>query len=176
VHSFNKGTGKVEIQLKWDPSPLGAPDCDLDIIAATYRVNGPHGEPAYLVYFDSRSPDGTITLNRDSRNGQGLGVDELMTLELDRLGDEYGRVVVGVAIQQHSGRMVFADVLNPGFRIVEGYTELAAGDFGQVADATAAAVAQFTRNGSGEWEFTEFVRGFDTDANSFARTMGSAPS
>ncbi|WNI19026.1 TerD family protein [Actinacidiphila sp. ITFR-21] len=176
MHSFNKGTGKVEVQLKWDPSPLGAPDSDLDIIAATYTTGDTHGAPAYLVYFDSRSPDGTITLNRDSTNGRGFGIDESMTLELNRLGDGYGRVVVGVAIQQHNGRMVFGDILNPEFRIVEGYTELSAGDFGEVAGSTAATVAEFVRYGGGEWEFHPFVRGFDADPNTFARTMGGAPS
>lgn len=124
MHSLNKGTEKVEVQLKWDPSPLGAPDSDLDLIAATYLARDPGGEPAYLVYFDSRSPDGTITLNRDSKNGKGLGIDESMTLELHRLGADYGRVIVGVAIQQNGGRLVFADVLNPEFRVMEGYTEL----------------------------------------------------
>lgn len=157
-----------------DPSPLGASPSDLDIIAATYLVGDPSGEPAHLVHFDSRSPDGTITHNRDSRDGKGLGVDELMTLELDRIGDAYGRVVVGVAIQQRDGRRVFGEVLNPGFRILEGHTELAKGDFSDVAGATAATVAEFTRDGAGEWGFHELVLGFDTDPNSFARTMGSA--
>ncbi len=63
----NKDIGKVEVRIKWDPSPHGEPDIDLDIIAATYRAEEPYGSPAYLVHFDSRSPDGTITLNRDSR-------------------------------------------------------------------------------------------------------------
>ncbi|WP_167538231.1 TerD family protein, partial [Streptomyces caniferus] len=85
MSTFNKGIEKVEVTLKWDPSPLGTPDNDLDIVAATYTADAPHGDPAYLVHFDSRSPDGTITLNRDSRTGQGFGFDEIMTLELDRL-------------------------------------------------------------------------------------------
>ncbi|WP_329139457.1 TerD family protein [Streptomyces sp. NBC_01476] len=172
MHSLNKGTEKVEVQLKWDPSPLGAPDSDLDLIAATYLARDPGGEPAYLVYFDSRSPDGTITLNRDSKNGKGLGIDESMTLELHRLGADYGRVIVGVAIQQNGGRLVFADVLNPEFRVMEGYTELSGGDFAEVAGATAATVAEFVRTGSGVWEFHPYVRGFDTDPNDFALTMG----
>jgi tellurium resistance protein TerD len=174
VYGFSKGTGKVEVQLKWDPSPLGTPPSDLDLIAATYFAADPSGEPAYLVHFNSRSPDGTIIYERDSRDGKGFGVDELMTLELDRISDAYGRVLVGVAIQQHDGRRVFGEVLNPEFRILEGYTELAAGDFSDVAGATAATVAEFTRNTSGTWDFHELVRGFDTDLNSFARTMGSA--
>ena len=37
------------------------------------------------MYFDSRSPDGTIYLDRDSRTGQGLGYDEVMTIELSRM-------------------------------------------------------------------------------------------
>ncbi|BCK68101.1 hypothetical protein Srufu_020540 [Streptomyces libani subsp. rufus] len=95
MSTLSKGIEKVEVTLKWDPSPLGTPDNDLDIVAATYTADAPHGEPAYLVHFDSRSPDGTITLNRDSRTGQGFGFDEIMTLELDRLAETYTRVIVG---------------------------------------------------------------------------------
>ena len=73
-------------------------------MAGTYRATDPYGAPAYLVHFDSRSPDGTINLNRDSRTGQGLGTDESMTLELERLSSEYARVVVGITIQQGAGR------------------------------------------------------------------------
>lgn len=174
MSSLNKGAGKVEVHLKWDPSPVGERDSDLDIIAATYLAAAPHGEPAYLVHFGSRSPDGTITLNRDSLNGKGLGSDEIMTFELDRLSAEYGRVVVGAAIQQRAGRMVFADVANPAFRVMAGYTTLAGGTFSAVSGATAATVAEFVRDDSGAWVFHEYVRGFDATPDTFARTMGGA--
>lgn len=173
MSSLNKGNAKVEVRLKWDPSPLGAPTSDLDIIAATYLAGAPHGAPAYLVHFDSRSPDGTITLNRDSVNGKGLGDDEVMTLELDRLGAQYARVVIGVAIQQRDGRMVFGDIAHPSVRILEGYTQLTGTDFAALADATAATVCEFVRHDSGEWEFRELPRGFDADPNTFGHTMGS---
>lgn len=175
MSSINKGTGKVEVRLKWDPSPLGAPASDLDIIAATYLAGAPHGAPAYLVHFDSRSPDGTITLNRDSVNGKGLGDDEVMTLELDRLGTAYGRVVVGVAIQQRDGRMVFGDIANPSVRVMEGYTKLMGTDFAALSESTAATVGEFVRHASGEWEFHELPRGFDADPNTFAQEMGGSP-
>ncbi|MDT0309531.1 TerD family protein [Streptomyces sp. DSM 44917] len=171
--ALNKGVDKVQVMVKWDPSPLGAPAHDLDLIAATYRAEAPHGEPAYLVHFDSRSPDGTITLNRDSSTGQGLGFDEVLTLELERLAPAYGRVVVGVAIQQGGGRKTFGDVSRTQVRIVEGYDELATDDFGAVAGATAATVAEFARREDGSWSFRPFVRGFDADPAGFAATMGS---
>ncbi|MGP4000787.1 TerD family protein [Streptomyces sp. 8N706] len=173
MSSLNKGLGKVEVTLRWDPSPSGAPDNDLDIIAATYPADGPYGEPAYLVHFDSRSPDGTITLNRDSRTGQGFGSDEVMTLEFDRLALTYARVVVGVAIQQREGRRTFGEIANTGVRILEGHQELARDDFAKVSGATAATVAEFVRDASGEWRFRPAVRGFDVDPDSFAATMGS---
>ncbi|MDG9703409.1 TerD family protein [Streptomyces sp. DH37] len=175
MSSLNKGVGKVEVALRWDPSPSGAPSHDLDIVAATYSADDPYGEPVYLVHFDRRSPDGTIILNRDSRTGLGFGNDEVMTVELERLAPSFGRVVVGVAIQQSGGRRTFGDIANTGVRITEGYTELARHDFSAVSGATAATVAEFTRNGSGAWEFREDVRGFDTDPDSFARRMGAVP-
>ncbi|MGH3312672.1 MAG: TerD family protein [Streptomyces sp.] len=173
VSSLNKGLGKVEVTLKWDPSPLGAPVHDLDIIAATYSTDDPYGEPAYLVHFDSRSPDGTITLSRDSRTGQGFGPDEALVLELDRLAPAYGRVVVGVVIQQSGGRRTFGDIANSAVRVAVGHHELAGDDFADVAGSTAATVAEFTRAGAEEWEFHDTVSGFDTDPESFAGVMGS---
>ncbi|MFF4607471.1 TerD family protein [Streptomyces sp. NPDC001339] len=172
MNTFDKGIEKVEVALKWDPSPTGTPDHDLDIIAATYTADAPHGDPAYLVHFDSRSPDGTINLNRDSRTGQGFGYDEIMILELNRLAETYARVVVGVAIQQVAGRTVFGDIANAAVRIREGYAELAQHDFAAVAGSTAATVAEFARNEAGKWQFRADVRGFSTDPSTFARSMG----
>ncbi|MFD5034671.1 TerD family protein [Streptomyces sp. NPDC058405] len=174
MSSLNRGVAKVEVTLKWDPSPLGRPPHDLDLVAATYTSDDPSGKPAYLVHFGSRSPDGTITLDRESRTGQGFGSDEEMTLELDRLAARYSRVVVGVAIQQRDGRRTFADIVNPGVRILEGYTELAEHDFAAVPGSTAATFAEFTRDGSGAWQFRTSVRGFDTDPQSFGALMGDA--
>ncbi|WP_327370251.1 TerD family protein [Streptomyces sp. NBC_01217] len=168
----NKDIEKVEVRLKWDPSPQGAPAHDLDIIAATYLAEAPYGSPAYLVHFDSRSPDGTITLNRDSRTGLGLGFDEVMTLELHRLAPRYTRVVVGVAIQQRDGRRTFAEIAHTGVQVREGYTNLAEDNFSAVGAATAATVAEFIRDASGAWEFRSAVRGFDGDPGSFAGAMG----
>ncbi|MEU0846188.1 TerD family protein [Streptomyces sp. NPDC005962] len=172
MSGLSKGLGKIEVALKWDPSPSGEPANDLDIVAGTYLATDPYGDPAYLVHFDSRSPDGTIYLNRDSRTGQGLGTDEAMTLEFERLSEEYSRVVVGVAIQQSAGPKTFGDVRNASVRIVEGYTELLEGDFTAVPGATAATVAEFTRDESGEWGIHGVTRGFAVDPETFTDVMG----
>ncbi|MFD4032338.1 TerD family protein [Streptomyces sp. NPDC058637] len=168
-----KDIEKVEVRVKWDPSPSGEPANDLDIIAATYEAGAPYGSPAYLVHFDSRSPDGTITLNRDSRTGQGFGFDEVMTIELDRLSDTYARVVVGVAIQQRDGHKTFGHIEQTAVQIREGYTNLAEDDFSGVQAATAAVVAEFTRDETGSWGFHSAVRGFDGDPDTFATVMGN---
>jgi tellurium resistance protein TerD len=173
MSGINKGIRKAELAVKWDPSPPGRPPTDLDIVAATYPAADPYGDPAYVVHFDSRSPDGTIYLNRDSTDGKGFGWDEIMTVELYRLDSRYARVVVGVVIQQHTGRKTFVDVLNPALRLREGYTVLAEDDFGGVLGSTAATVAEFVRDASGGWMFRPGIRGYDTDPTGFARLMGS---
>ncbi|WP_073946872.1 TerD family protein [Streptomyces kebangsaanensis] len=174
MSGFSKGMRRAEVALKWDPSPAGQPPTDLDVVAATYRAGDPYGDPAYVVHFDSRSPDGTIHLDRDSRDGLGFGWDEVMTLELDRLDDRYARVVVGVVVQQRPVRRTFADVLGPGLRVREGYTVLAEDDFAGVPGATAAVVAEFSRDASGSWGFRPGLHGFDDDPDTFTRTMGRA--
>ncbi|MFG2616584.1 TerD family protein [Streptomyces sp. NPDC048507] len=179
MSALRKSLAKVEVGLRWDPSPAGTPANDLDIVAAVYAAADPYGEPVYLVHFGSRAPDGTITLARDSRTGQGFGFDEVMTLELDRLAPELGRVVVGVVIQDAGGaagadRKTFADVAGTGLRIREGYTDLATGDFAEVARATSATVARFTRDAEGGWSLDAALLGFDADPQEFARIMGAA--
>ncbi|GAB2442259.1 TerD family protein [Streptomyces incanus] len=174
MNGVNKGIGKVEIALRWDPSPAGQPATDLDLVAAPYPASDPHGDPSYVVHFDSRSPDGTIILDRDSRDGKGFGFDEIMTLELNRLDARYARVVVGVVIQQHQEPRTFAGVRHPGLRIREGYTVLAEDDFGGVLGSTAATVAEFTRDSTGAWDFHPGVQGFQEDPVAFTRAMGAA--
>lgn len=174
VSGLNKGVGKVEVALKWDPAPAGAPAHDLDLVAAVYTSEDPHGTPAQLVHFGSRSPDGTITLHRDSRTGQGFGYDEAMTLELDRLAPRYVRVVVGVAIQQGGGRIVFGRIAETSVRVSEGYTELLTDDFSGAAEATAATVVEFVRDGSSGWTLRPLPQGFDADPQTFGALMGAA--
>ncbi|MEV7886246.1 TerD family protein [Streptomyces sp. NPDC002817] len=174
MNALNKGIRKVEVSLKWDPSPVGSAATDLDIVAATYLEADPYGDPAYVVHFDSRSPDGTITLNRDSKDGKGFGWDEVMTLELNRLDSRYARVVVGVVIQQRSVDRTFVGVLNPALRIREGYTVLTEDNFGSVLGATAATVAEFVRDGSGTWELHPGTHGFEDDPAGYTRAMGQA--
>ncbi|MFE9449832.1 TerD family protein [Streptomyces sp. NPDC006739] len=174
MNTFSKGIRKAEVALQWDPSPAGRPPTDLDIVAATFVTGDEYGAPAYLVHFDSRSPDGTIFLNRDSTDGKGFGWDEVMTLELDRLSERYARVVVGVVIQQGSEHRTFVSVLNPAVRIREGYTVLAQHDFGSVLGATAATVAEFVRDESGGWNFHPGLHGFEEDPADFTRVMGRA--
>ncbi|GHH30048.1 TerD-family protein [Streptomyces lanatus] len=175
MSSVSKGLGKIEVKLKWDPSPLGEAPRHLDIIAATYSESDPHGRPEYVVHYDSRSPDGTITMPRHSQTGQGFGFVETMVLEFDRMAPTYGRVVVGVAIHQDGGRRIFGDLRNAGVLVVEKYSELLKDDFTQVAGSTAATIAEFVRNGSGQWQLHKMVRGYDSGPVAFMAEMGSVP-
>ncbi|MFG2794285.1 TerD family protein [Streptomyces sp. NPDC048419] len=173
MSSIGGGLDRAEVKLRWDPSSYAEPPRHLDIIAATYSVDDPYGRPVYVVHTESRSPDGTINMSRHSETGMGLGFVEAMVLEFDRMSPAYGRVVVGVAIHQDGGPRTFADLSNAGVVVVEGYKELLVDDFAQVADATAATVAEFGRDASGAWRFRAMVRGFDADPVLFAAEMGS---
>jgi len=172
-NGLGSGLGKVEVRLRWDPSPYGEPARHLDIVAATYAVDDPYGRPEYVVHTESRSPDGTITMIRHSETGQGLGFVEVMELEFARLSSAYGRVVVGVAIHQNGGSRTFGDLSRAGVVVVESYREVLTEDFTRVAGATAATIAEFTRDASGAWRLRELVRGFDSNPEGFMAEMGS---
>ncbi|WP_369390344.1 TerD family protein [Streptomyces sp. CG1] len=175
MSTTSAGLGKVEVKLKWDPSPLGEPPRHLDIIAATYSVDDLYGRPVYVVDYERRSPDGTITMPRHSETGMGFGFVEVMVLEFDRLAPVYGRVVVGVAIHQDGGPRTFGDIRNAGVLVAEKYTELLKDDFAQVAESTATTVAEFVRDDSGQWRMHEMIRGYDSDPVTFTAEMGSVP-
>lgn len=81
-------------------------------------------------------------------------------------------MVIGVVIQQIQEHRTFVSVLNPAFRIREGYTVLAEDDFGDVLGATAATVAEFVRETSDSWSFHSGVQGFEDDPSTFTRIMG----
>ncbi|MFI0510423.1 TerD family protein [Streptomyces sp. WSLK1-5] len=167
------GLGKVQVRLKWDPSPYGEPARHLDIIAATYPAGDPYGRPEYVVHTESRSPDGTINMTRHSETGLGLGYVEVMELEFERLSSAYGRVVVGVAIHQNGVPRTFGDLSHAGVLVVEGYRQLLSDDFATVADATAATIAEFTRDTSGAWHFAQLIHGFESNPTGFMAEMGT---
>ncbi|MFG3282393.1 TerD family protein [Streptomyces sp. NPDC048111] len=173
MSGIGKGLGTVEVALRWDPSPLGSPAHDLDLLAAVYTASDPAGPPAHWVSFERRSPDGTVFLDRDSRTGQGLGYDEVMKLDLGRMAERHVRVLVGVVLQQGAGRLVFGDVAGTGVRVREDRTELSRHGLAEVADARAATVAEFTRDPSGAWRFQPVLRGYDLDPDAFLATMGA---
>ncbi|MFJ9896741.1 TerD family protein [Streptomyces sp. NPDC091280] len=172
MNSASKELGKIEVKLKWDPSPWSRPPHHLDLIATTYSVDAPYGRPVYVVHHDSRSPDGTINMPRHSETGLGFGYVEVMVLELDRLASSFARVVVGVAIHQESGPKTFGDLSNAGVLVVEGYRELLEDDFTQVAGSSATTVAEFSRDASGAWGFHPMIQGSDSDPALFTAEMG----
>lgn len=174
MSSVTTGLQKIEVRLRWDPSPVGESPRHLDIVAATYSTDDPYGDPAYVVHYDSRSPDGTINMTRHSETGMGFGFVEVMALELDRLAPSYSRVVVGVVIHQDADPRTFSDIENAGVLVVEKYTDLLETDFTPVAGSTAATIVEFRRNDSDAWKLHELIQGFDCDATDFPAEMGSA--
>ncbi|RBM14939.1 TerD family protein [Streptomyces sp. PT12] len=172
----SRGIARAEVMIKWDPSPAGEASRDVDIIAGVFRKDDPFGAPVYVVHPGRRSPDGTITVKRESRTGQGFGYDEVMAFEFDRMSSDYVRVVVGVAVQQAGGARTLGEAGNPRVRVVEGHDELVPErGLPEVAGALSATVGEFTRDGAGPWAFAASVRGFDADPEEFARVMGRRP-
>ena len=125
-----------------------------------------------VVFVISAAGLGAQTAAQKAKN-----IDEVMTLELDRMAAALGRVVVGVVIQDTGQRgartKTFAAIGGTGVRIREGHTDLAVSDFADVPAATAAVVAEFTRDAAGVWSLDASVRGFDADPDEFTRAMGA---
>ncbi|MFI9150544.1 SAV_2336 N-terminal domain-related protein [Streptomyces sp. NPDC053367] len=168
---------KVEVALRRGPPPAGQPPTRLVLVAAAYLASDPYGDPAYVVHGGSVPPDGAM-YPHPSGDGPGLGGDEVMTLELDRIDARYARVVLGVLLQQGPPHGSFADVPALSLRIREGDAVLHEYGFAGVPRATAASTGEFVRDASGSWTFRGGVRPVDPgegDVASFTAVMGGGP-
>ena len=80
--------------------------------------------------------------------------------------------MVGVAIHQRDGARPSGPVPRTEVVVAEGYAQLLSDDFAQVAGASAATVAEFTRDAAAQWHMRKALQGFDSDPVSFAAKMG----
>jgi len=135
--SLNKGQGvnlrksdndlsQVTIGLGWDVaeaksgffgSLFGArqEEYDLDAIALVLGADGKLGGPHDAFFYNAKEhPGGAIWLTGDNRTGEGDGDDEQIIVELDRVGNQYQRILFVVSIyegrkkQQHFGKVANA--------------------------------------------------------------------
>lgn len=166
----NPSLRRIILAAGWDIANTGA-DFDLDISAFVLNKNGKISSAGSVVFFNNKHIDG-ITLNNDSRTGEGDGDDETMNIDLAELSPEADSIVVAVSIHDAvAKRQTFGMVNNSYVRLLnqdDNNKEICRFRLKEdAATATSVIFAKLKRNGS-DWDFETIGEGKQADLNGLA--------
>ncbi len=171
--SLKKGDSALKavmVGLGWDEAPRQAKglfaskpapiDCDASVIMLN---NGKLRKQEDMVYFSVlRHFSGAVTHQGDNLTGEGEGDDEQIFFDLERVPQEYDKMVVVVNIYQAKQRKQnFGMIQNAFIRIVDHATNQEMFRFSltdDMAGMTAMVFGEIYRH-NGEWKFTAVGQG-----------------
>lgn len=110
----------VDVGLGWDLAP-GGQAYDLDVEAFLLGANGKViGDDWFVFYNQPMSPDGAVKCNGDSKDGAGVGDDEVITVRLSQLNPQVQKIIFVVTINEAKERGYnFSNVANAYVRLVD---------------------------------------------------------
>ena len=173
----NTGLKTIVVGLGWDEAPRGFSlfqkrediDCDASGIlvnAASGKLNGAMD----VVYFGNlQHRSGAVRHMGDNLTGAGDGDDEQILVELNKLGNEYSKIVFVVNIYQAMQRKQhFGMIKNAFIRIVDAdtKTELCKYNLSENYDGKTAMIFGELYLYNGEWKFGAIGEG--TNDNSIS--------
>ncbi len=131
----------------------------------------------HFIFFNLRSPDGSIEHKGDNTDGEGEGDDEQIDVNLAAVPAEIESVVFPVSIYDAEARsQSFGQVRNAYIRVVDkaNGNELARYDLSEDASTeTAMVFGELYRNGA-EWKFRAIGQGYASGLSGIARDYGVA--
>lgn len=115
---LNPNLTEVDICLGWS---ILNQACDLDTSAFMLGANGRViGDDWFVFYGQPVSPDGSINHHGDSRDGAGVGDDEVITVKLNQVNQQVQKIVFVVTINEALERgLNFSMVKDAYVRIVD---------------------------------------------------------
>ncbi len=161
----NPGLSKLVVGLGWDLNRFdGMQDFDLDTSVFLLGDNDSVTCDDDFVFYGNLSHDsGSITHQGDNRTGEGLGDDEVITVDLKLVPPHVQKIVFTVTIYEANTRnQNFGQVSNAFIRILDETTnnELIRYDLGEdFSIETALVVGEIYRHGS-EWKFAAIGSGY----------------
>ncbi|WP_375500142.1 TerD family protein [uncultured Jatrophihabitans sp.] len=174
------GLTSVVVGLGWDARTTDGRAFDLDASAIVTDADGQAISDQHFVFFNNKtSPDGAVTHSGDNLTGEGGGDDEQITVTLQSLPVQAGKVVFPVSIYEgeaggSSAGQTFGQVRNAFIRVVNqgDGTELARYDLSEDASTeTAMVFGELYRNGE-EWKFRAVGQGYSAGLSGIARDFG----
>jgi tellurium resistance protein TerD len=80
------GVTKFKIGLGWDTNQYDGSDFDLDASASILNGDGKIvSENSFVFYNNKQDPTGSVVSSGDNRTGEGVGHDEVVTVDLSKL-------------------------------------------------------------------------------------------
>ncbi len=170
------GLNAVVVGLGWDARTTDGQAFDLDASAIVCDADGRALSDQHFVFFNNRtSPEGAVAHSGDNLTGEGSGDDEQITVTLNSLPAQAGRVVFPVSIYAaDTSGQTFGQVRNAFIRVVNSAdnNELARYDLSEDASTETAMVFGELYRNNDEWKFRAVGQGYSAGLAGIARDFG----
>ena len=158
--SLNKeapGLNHIHAGLGWDTQQFAGADFDLDVMLFMLNENEKVVTDQHFIFYNNlTSPDGAVVHTGDNLTGEGEGDDEVVNVELSKIGANVHKVVFTVNIHEAAERgQNFGMVRNAFIRLVDKKSneEIIRYDLSEdFSIETSLLVAELYRR-NGEWKF-----------------------
>ena len=170
------GLTAVLVGLGWDPRTTTGVEFDLDASALACGENRKVLSDQHFMFYNNRfSPEGSIEVSEDNRDGQGDGDDEWIKVDLAATPPNITNIFFSVSIHEaDERRQNFGQVHNAYIRVEDQHTgkELARYDLAEDASSeTAMLFGELYRMGP-DWKFRAIGQGYSSGLTGIARDFG----
>lgn len=156
----------ILVGLGWDINHYdGESDFDLDASVFITKKNGKVGSDCDFIYYGNLvHKSNSVVHTGDNRTGEGDGDDEVIKIKLDKIPDDYEKLVVTVTIYDAENRLQnFGMIGNAYIRVIddENGEELLRFDLSEdYSTETALVVAEIYKH-NGDWKFKAVGSGYN---------------
>lgn len=164
---MNSALDLIEVGLGWDVMTNTAIPYDLDAEAFMLGADGKVLSDDWFIFYNQpMSPDGSCKHCGDNKDGNGVGDDEVIQLQLSRVNPQVAKIAFVVSINEAQARgHNFGGVQNAYVRVVDKSTgneliKFNLTDF--FKEVTSMTVGELYLKG-GEWRFNAVGQGLNTD-------------
>lgn len=170
------GMTLIHAGLGWDTQAFSGADFDLDVQVFLTDAGGKVLSDQHFVFFNNlKSPDGAVEHTGDNRTGDGDGDDEVILVDLNKVGASVEKIVFTVSIHEADARRQnFGQVKNAFIRMVDQAKkeEIIRYDLSEdFSVETSLVVAELYRR-NGEWKFKAVGQGFSDGLVGLCRAHG----
>lgn len=170
------GLERVNVGLGWDPRSTTGDAFDLDASALLLGVDGKvRSEADFIFYNQPATPDGTVVHKGDNRSGAGDGDDEVIAVDLSKVGSDVARIIFVVSIDQaDTRRQNFGQVRSAYCRILNQDTDAEVVRYDLSEDAAPETCMIFSElyRHNGEWKFKAVGQGYASGLAGVASDFG----